>query len=91
VLEIDITSYSDVQDYRLYRVPEVWLVRNQRLIIYQFDGDDYAVQSRSRFFPGDAVSDWVTRCFAIAYERNTSAAIRELRQRLTDERGNSTP
>ena len=36
VLEIDITSYSDVQDYLPYRVPEVWLFRRRQLLIYRF-------------------------------------------------------
>jgi Uma2 family endonuclease len=34
VLEIDVTSYSDVQDYLPYRVPEVWLFRNKELVMY---------------------------------------------------------
>ncbi|MBV8886413.1 MAG: Uma2 family endonuclease [Chroococcidiopsidaceae cyanobacterium CP_BM_RX_35] len=34
VLEIDVKSYSDVNDYLPYRVPEVWLFR-KKLFIYQ--------------------------------------------------------
>jgi len=28
VIEIDVTSYSDVEDYLPYQVPEVWLLKN---------------------------------------------------------------
>ena len=35
VLEIDVTSYSNINDYLPYRVPEVWLFRKKQLLIYQ--------------------------------------------------------
>lgn len=41
VLEIDVTSYSDTQDYLPYRVPEVWLFRKQQRLIHQFQGNAY--------------------------------------------------
>ncbi len=80
VLEIDVTSYSDVQDYLPYRVPEVWLFRQQQLLIYQLKGDEYEVKSQSQYFPEVNLADIVARCLEIAYQRNTSAAIRHLRQ-----------
>ncbi|EDX72021.1 conserved hypothetical protein [Coleofasciculus chthonoplastes PCC 7420] len=83
VLEIDITSYSNVQDYFPYRVPEVWLFRNQHLLIYQLQGDEYGIASQSQYFPDVNLSQIVARCLEIAYQRNTSAAIRDLRQQLS--------
>ncbi|MBO0349098.1 Uma2 family endonuclease [Phormidium pseudopriestleyi FRX01] len=80
VLEIDVTSYSDVQDYLPYRVPEVWLFRQQQLLIYQLEGDEYGIKSQSQYFPEVNLADVVARCLEIAYQRNTSAAIRQLRQ-----------
>ncbi len=82
VLEIDVTSYSDVRDYLPYRVPEVWLFRQQQLLIYQLQGDEYGVNFQSQYFPEVSLPDLVTRYLAIAYQRNTSAAIRELNQQL---------
>jgi len=82
VLEIDVTSYSDVTDYIPYRVPEVWLFRNKQLSIYQFQGDGYDLRSQSRYFPEANLSEAIGRCLQIAYQRNTSAAIRDLKQRL---------
>ncbi|MBV8882903.1 MAG: Uma2 family endonuclease [Chroococcidiopsidaceae cyanobacterium CP_BM_RX_35] len=82
VLEIDVTSYSDVQDYLPYRVPEVWLFRKQQLLIHQLQGNEYVVLSQSQYFPNINLPDVIARCLQIAYQRNTSAAIRDLKQRL---------
>ncbi|MBD2472302.1 Uma2 family endonuclease [Nostoc sp. FACHB-145] len=79
VIEIDVTSYSNVQDYLPYRVPEVWLFRNQQLLIHQLWGEDYQLQTNSRYFPGFDLNSAIARCVQIAYERNSSAAIRDLK------------
>ena len=82
VIEIDVTSYSDVQDYLPYRVPEVWLYKNQQALIYQLQGATYQLQTHSRYFPDLDLHSTIARCVQIAYDRNTSAAIRDLRQSL---------
>ncbi|MBL1175507.1 Uma2 family endonuclease [Pantanalinema sp. GBBB05] len=81
-LEIDITSYSDINDYLPYQVPEVWLFKREKLRIYQLQGNAYTLQTQSRYFPDIDLQGVVDRCLQIAYDRNTSAAIRDLRQRL---------
>jgi Uma2 family endonuclease len=86
VLEIDVTSYSDVQDYLPYRVPEIWLFRDGELQIYQLQENEYVLNSNSRYFPDKNLSEIVMQGLETAYQRNTSAAIRELRQKLA---GNS--
>ncbi|MFN6528832.1 hypothetical protein [Nostoc sp. ChiSLP03a] len=48
-------------------------------------GDRYTVETNSRYFPNINVSEVVTESLKIAYERNTSAAIRELRRKLASE------
>lgn len=83
VLEIDVTSYSDVNDYIPYRVPEVWLLRNQVLEVHRFQVGQYSLQPQSQYFPSVNLPDIVSRCLQIAYERNTSAAIRDLKQQLS--------
>ena len=88
VLEIDITSYSDVNDYLPYRVPEVWLFKRERLRVYQLQGNTYSLQAQSRYFPDANLQSVVDRALQLAYDRNTSTAIRDLRQRLRD---SSTP
>lgn len=81
-IEIDVTSYSDVQDYLPYRVPEVWLYQNQQTLIYRLENGAYQLQSHSRYFPDFDVQGAIDRCVQIAYERNTSAAIRSLKQQI---------
>jgi Uma2 family endonuclease len=82
VIEMDITSYSDVADYLPYQVPEVWLLKNQILQVHQFHPAGYQQQTQSRYFPGFDLEGAIARCGQIAYDRNTSAAIRDLRQSL---------
>jgi Uma2 family endonuclease len=82
VIEIDVTSYSDVLDYLPYRVPEVWLYKNKKTSIYQLLGEIYQLQSNSCYFPHVDLQSIITRCVQIAYTRNTSAAIRDLKQYL---------
>jgi len=82
VIEIDVTSYSDVSDYLPYRVREVWLFKKQQILIYQLLGTDYQLQTHSRYFPDFDLACAIARCVQIAYERNTSAAIRDLKQNL---------
>ena len=85
-IEVDVTSYTDVNDYLPYRVPEVWLLKKNQLVIYGLQSDErYQIQTSSRYFPNINVSEIMAECFRIAYERNTSAAIRELRRRLANE------
>jgi Uma2 family endonuclease len=82
VIEIDVTSYSDIQDYVPYRVPEIWLYKKGKLLIYQLQGTAYQLQEYSRYFPGFDLAGAIARCMEVAYDRNTSAAIRDLKQRL---------
>lgn len=80
VLEIDVTSYSDVNDYLPYRVPEIWLFRRNQLAIYQLQTTEYSLSTHSRYFPDIDLQELIIKYRQIAYERNTSAAIRQLRQ-----------
>ncbi|MGL5941981.1 MAG: Uma2 family endonuclease [Waterburya sp.] len=82
VIEIDITSYTDVNDYLPYKVPEVWLFKSDIVTIYSLENDEYIIQNRSRYFPDLDVLELINDCFTIANERNSSAAIKQLRQKL---------
>ncbi len=85
VLEIDVTTYSDVNDYLPYRVPEVWLFRKNQLLIYQLQDTEYLIQTSNQYFPDINLQDMVSRCLQVAYERNSSAAIRDLKQQLSNQ------
>ncbi|MER3435217.1 MAG: hypothetical protein C4288_17825 [Leptolyngbya sp. ERB_1_1] len=85
VIEMDVTSYSNVDDYLPFKVPEVWMFRNKQLRIYGLENNAYVLQERSRFFPKIPILEIVAECVQITSERSTSAAIRALRQRLNQQ------
>ncbi|WP_413198697.1 Uma2 family endonuclease [Nostoc piscinale] len=78
-IEIDVTSYTDINDYLVYKVPEVWLLRNKQLLIYRLQGENY-ILSESIYFPN--IPEIAQQCFRIAREDTTSEAIRWLRNFL---------
>ncbi|MBW4418462.1 MAG: Uma2 family endonuclease [Myxacorys californica WJT36-NPBG1] len=80
VIEIDVTSYTDVNDYLPYRVPEVWLFKTDELSIYGLQDNAYVIQSNSRYFPEINLSEIVRETLQIAIDSSTSAAIRALRK-----------
>lgn len=83
VLEIEVTSYSDVRDYLPYRVPECWLVKGGQLNIHQLQEDRYSLGTQSRYFPDFDLQAIVIRALALAHSHDTSAAIGDLRAQLT--------
>lgn len=85
VIEMDVTSYSGVDDYLPFKVPEVWMFKNKQLRIYELGNDAYILRERSRFFPEIPILELVAECVQITSERSTSAAIRALRQRLNQQ------
>lgn len=62
VIEIDVTSYTDVNDYLPYRVPEVWLFKKNKLKIYSLQGDHYIIQTICRYFPSIDVKEVIDEC-----------------------------
>lgn len=81
-IEIDITSYTDVNDYLPYSIPEVWLLQKNICVIYQLAGASYCIQTNSKYFPNINVSDIIKECLEKARKINTSTAIRQLRQQF---------
>ncbi len=84
VIEIDVTSYTDINDYLPYQVPEVWLFKKNQLLIYHLAGKSYTLQTISRHFPGIDVSKLINEALEITRDCNTSTAIRKLRQKLAN-------
>jgi Uma2 family endonuclease len=81
-IEVDVTSYSDINDYLPYKVPELWLWKKQSLKIYQFQAGEYVLQTHSRYFPEIDITAIAQTVVKETYDRNSSFAIRNLRQRL---------
>ena len=81
-IEIDVTSFTDVNDYLPYKVPEVWLFKRNQLFIHQLEGKEYILKPISKYFPNINVLDIIHNTLQKARESNASIAIRELRQNL---------
>ncbi|XHR80826.1 MAG: Uma2 family endonuclease [Gloeotrichia echinulata GP01] len=79
VIEADVTSYTNIDDYLPYKVPEVWLLKNKQLLVYRLQGENY-ILTESNYFPN--VREIVQQCLQIANEQTTSQAIRWLRRFL---------
>ncbi len=84
VIEVDVTSYTDVADYLPYQVPEVWLWKKQVLKIYRVQNGEYVLQDRSMFSPLIDLPIILQTVIEDAYARNSSFAIRSLRKRLLE-------
>lgn len=82
VIEIDVSSYTDVADYAPYGVPEVWIFRSTGLAIYQRQGSGYEPAIASRFFPTIDLPTLVTETLDRAAIDGSGTALRLLRQRL---------
>lgn len=82
VIEIDVTSYTDANNYAIFGVPEVWLFKRNILKIYGLDGGEYQLQEYSRYFTMLDLQALLSECLAEANESGTGAAMRGLRERL---------
>jgi Uma2 family endonuclease len=87
VIEVDVNSYTDLDDYLPYQVPEVWLFKKNKLRIYGLQNDRYVESSISRYFPNFNVSEIVEECWQMSRDRHTSAVIRELRRKIESDNG----
>ncbi|MGL4882271.1 MAG: Uma2 family endonuclease [Waterburya sp.] len=59
-IEIDVTSYTNINDYVPYCIPEVWIQKKSGLFIYLFDGQSYQ-QSSSQIFPDQDIAALIDR------------------------------
>jgi Uma2 family endonuclease len=83
VIEIDVTSYTDIDDFLLYKVPEVWIFKHSGLKIYRLIETAYIQQETSSYFPTANLPDLIDRLLTTAAEQGTGLALRNLRRELT--------
>ncbi|NJL22273.1 MAG: Uma2 family endonuclease [Leptolyngbyaceae cyanobacterium SM1_3_5] len=85
VIEIDVTTYTDANDYAIYQVPEVWLLKRDtvpsalrdRLVIYELQEGVYQERSISRYFPEVDLQKIIADCLEVAKVRGSGVAVRE--------------
>jgi Uma2 family endonuclease len=81
VIEVDVTSYTDVNDFVPYGVPEVWIWQHE-LLIYGLQRGAYELRSASLWFPSGDVPALAARYLRLAKEESSSVARRDLRRFL---------
>jgi Uma2 family endonuclease len=55
VIEVEVTSFTQIEDYQAFQIPEVWLIRDTQLVLYSLTTEGYVPIERSRFFPNTPV------------------------------------
>jgi Uma2 family endonuclease len=83
VIEIDVTSYTSVDDYLPYGVPEFWLFKKGILSIYRLESGVYQLNETSLYFPKISLRSIVSECLQTAKDKGTGIAISQLRQQLS--------
>jgi Uma2 family endonuclease len=72
-IECDVTSFTSVNDYLPYRVKELWIVRRQKIEIYQFQNERYILVEQSQFFSGFDLNAIFSECISDAYKFGSGA------------------
>ncbi|PSN18618.1 hypothetical protein C7271_11610 [filamentous cyanobacterium CCP5] len=87
-IECDITSFTSVDDYLPYQIPELWIIRRRQISIYTLQAKQYQLATESLFFPGLDLNAIYQTCLDDAY-RIGSAAIDRLEDQFPRQLKNS--
>ncbi len=82
-IEMDVTSFTRIEDYIRLAIPEVWIYKQGELKIYQFQGNSYLETDTSQIFPNFPVKQTIPQYVSRAWEVGSSVALREFNQRLS--------
>ncbi len=81
-IEIDVTSFTRIEDYIPLAIPEVWIYQADKLNIYQLKGDRYLATETSQIFPDFPVKQTIPNYVSRAWQVGSSVALREFSQTL---------
>jgi Uma2 family endonuclease len=81
-IEIDVTSFTSELDFLPYRVPELWILKKNKLNIYLLAADHYELSENSRIFPELALQEIIDQCFTTAKDQGSIAVLQQLREFL---------
>jgi Uma2 family endonuclease len=76
-IEIDVTSFTRIEDYIILAIPEVWIYQTDRLNIYQFQNNSYLATDTSQIFPDFPVKQIIPQYVSRAWQVGSSVALRE--------------
>ena len=81
-IEIDVTSFTRIEDYLPLAIPEVWIYKQGELNLYQFEDNHYLATDSSNIFPNFPVKQTIPQYVNRAWEVGSSVALREFNQLL---------
>lgn len=81
-IEIDVTSFTRIEDYIPLAIPEVWIYKADELHIYLFANNGYEESDTSLIFPNFLVKEIISQYVSRAWQVGASVALREFTQTL---------
>ncbi len=81
-IEIDLTSTTKPEDYQAIAPLELWVYRQNQLLIYQFDSQEYQESEISRWFPGYDLKNLIPQYIDRGWQIGSSVALREFEEML---------
>ncbi|MDY6783723.1 MAG: Uma2 family endonuclease [Cyanobacteriota bacterium] len=83
-IEIDLTSRTQLDNYRMLGVPELWRYRQQALQIHVLQGGQYVESDSSLAFPGLPIIELVNRAVRQSQGSGRTRAIEAFRNWVRD-------
>ena len=77
VIEVDLTSSTQTENYQAIGVPELWIYRQNQLLIYYFDGQHYQACQTSQQFLDMDIKTLITTYVDRSWKVGSSVALRE--------------
>lgn len=81
-IESDVTSKTTLDAYTALRVPEVWIYKNQQLIIQVLTGSSYVQSPISPVLPNLPITELIPQLVQKAIDEGTSKMLRDLKAQL---------
>jgi len=81
-IEVDVTSFTDLETYQMLAIPEVWIYRQGQLSIYVLTANGYEDSTNSPTFPTVDVKNLLPKYVERAWAAGSSVALREFEQVL---------
>jgi Uma2 family endonuclease len=81
-IEIDVTSFTRIEDYISLAIPEVWIYKANELNIYILTNNSYQEADTSLIFPDFPIKEIVRQYVNRAWQVGSSVALREFGQTL---------
>lgn len=81
-IEVDLTCTTKPEDYQAISPLELWVYRQNQLLIYHFDSQEYQESQISRLFPNSDLKTLIPQYIDRGWQTGSSVALREFEEEL---------